>query len=304
MHSIQKGSASSGRLRMLGTERKAAHIPGRAPVKKVILSRRGVDKYHRRGEETLCGRLNAMEDDSRADLDHLQSLAEDDDFHAGDLPHFPDFVDPRRGEFASLEEEIEEDWADVHKENSRKREDWRTRRDRTELRNCVFLSQMPEMVSAYIRMCAEPEMPARPRSEQDGTSEEIYEIQVVDMFETSSVEVGLDPQGNGVVPALILAQLIPCAPDRPTVAVKSFVKSLCDLHGVPYRPYLCQQFSIAYDLYLELRRRTDEQVMKALGRDSKWRLRHACPACTYKLEGEDALIFDMLTTMDGNDVEE
>lgn len=41
--------------------------------------------------------------------------------------------------------------------------------------------------------------------------------------------------------------------------------------------------------------------MNALGRDSSWRLRHACPACTYKLEGEDALIFDMLTTMDGND---
>lgn len=41
--------------------------------------------------------------------------------------------------------------------------------------------------------------------------------------------------------------------------------------------------------------------MQALGRDSKWRLKHACPACTYKLKGEDALIFDMLTCMDGND---
>jgi hypothetical protein len=41
--------------------------------------------------------------------------------------------------------------------------------------------------------------------------------------------------------------------------------------------------------------------MQALGRDSKWRLKHACPACTYKLEGEDALIFDMLTCFDGND---
>ncbi|KAJ7862383.1 hypothetical protein B0H14DRAFT_3084658 [Mycena olivaceomarginata] len=101
--------------------------------------------------------------------------------------------------------------------------------------------------------------------------------------------------------------MIPCAPDRPTVAVKvrvlevyhiahvrcpqlaiqSFVKSLCDLHGVPYRPYLCQQFSIAYDLYLDLCRQTDE--------------RHACPACMYKLEGKDALIFDMLTCFDGND---
>lgn len=41
--------------------------------------------------------------------------------------------------------------------------------------------------------------------------------------------------------------------------------------------------------------------MKALGRDSTWRLKHACPACMYKLEGEDKLIFDLLTTMDGND---
>ncbi|KAJ6470477.1 hypothetical protein C8R45DRAFT_1055093 [Mycena sanguinolenta] len=114
---------------------------------------------------------------------------------------------------------------------------------------------------------------------------------------------------------------MPCAPWAPTVAVKirvleayrimhvrsphlaiqPFVKSLCDMHGVPYRPYLCQQFSIAYDLYLDIRRRTDERVMQALGRDSNGRLKHACPACTYKLEGEDELIFDMLTTMDGND---
>jgi hypothetical protein len=41
--------------------------------------------------------------------------------------------------------------------------------------------------------------------------------------------------------------------------------------------------------------------MLLLGRDSKWRMKHACPACMYKLEGEDKLIFDMLTTMDGND---
>ncbi|KAJ7300570.1 hypothetical protein DFH08DRAFT_725213 [Mycena albidolilacea] len=115
--------------------------------------------------------------------------------------------------------------------------------------------------------------------------------------------------------------LIPSAPTAPTIAinirvveayrvihvrcphlaVQAFVKSLCDIHGVPYRPYLCQQFSIAYDLYLDLRRRTEERMMKALGRDSSWRLKHACPACTYKLEGEDAMIFEMLITMDGND---
>jgi hypothetical protein len=131
--------------------------------------------------------------------------------------------------------------------------------------------------------------------------------------------------------------LLPCAPWKPSVAItvrvletyriqhvrcpqlaiQSFVKSLCDMHGVSgalfadwpplilmqtaYRPYLCQQFSIAYDLYLDIRRRTDECIMLLLGRDSKWRMKHTCPACMYKLEGEDKLIFDMLTTMDGND---
>ncbi|KAJ7160606.1 hypothetical protein C8R43DRAFT_881321, partial [Mycena crocata] len=124
-----------------------------------------------------------------------------------------------------------------------------------------------------------------------------------------------------VAPGLILEGVIPCAPWKPTVAIRirvleayrvmhvrcphlaiqAFVKSLCDIHGVAYRPYLCQQFSISYDLYLDLRRRVDERVMKALGRDSSWRMKHACPACTYKLEGEEKLIFDMLTTMDGND---
>jgi ferredoxin-like protein FixX len=40
--------------------------------------------------------------------------------------------------------------------------------------------------------------------------------------------------------------------------------------------------------------------MKALDHGSTWHMKHACPACLYKLEGEDTLIFDMLTTIDGN----
>ncbi|KAJ6461715.1 hypothetical protein C8R45DRAFT_841920 [Mycena sanguinolenta] len=148
-----------------------------------------------------------------------------------------------------------------------------------------------------------------------------YEKRLTCLTETNDLAVKLDAQGNDIAPALILEGLMPCAPWSPTVAIKirvleayrvthvrcphlaiqSFVKSLCDIHGVTYRPYLCQQFSIAYDLYLEIRRRTDEHVMRALGHDSSWRLKHACPACTYKLEGEDAMIFEMLTMMDGND---
>ncbi|KAJ7730105.1 hypothetical protein DFH07DRAFT_756414 [Mycena maculata] len=141
------------------------------------------------------------------------------------------------------------------------------------------------------------------------------------LTDTSEVEVKLDPRGGGIAPALIQEGLVPCAPWTPSVAItvqvleayrvahvrcpqlaiQPYVKSLCDLHGVAFHPYLSQQFSIAYDVYLAIRRRTDEQVMKALGRDSTWRLKHACPVCMYKLQGEDVLIFEMLTAMDGND---
>jgi hypothetical protein len=43
-------------------------------------------------------------------------------------------------------------------------------------------------------------------------------------------------------------------------------------------------------------------VLAALGRDTpQWRIKHTCPACTYKLKGEYALTYKMLVTMDGND---
>ncbi|KAJ7805124.1 hypothetical protein B0H14DRAFT_3091659 [Mycena olivaceomarginata] len=100
--------------------------------------------------------------------------------------------------------------------------------------------------------------------------------------------------------------LIPCAPFRPSVAItvkvlevyrvaharcpqlaiQSFVKTLCDLHGTPYLPYLRKQFAICYDLYLDLRRNSEKT--------------HACPACMYKLKGEAKLIYDILVAMDGN----
>lgn len=88
----------------------------------------------------------------------------------------------------------------------------------------------------------------------------------------------------------------------PHLAINSFVKALCDLRGVPFRSYLRKQFSICYDIYLAIRLRVDQQIQVALERDDPgWRLRHACPACTYKLTGEAELTFNILVTMDGND---
>ncbi|KAJ7093863.1 hypothetical protein B0H15DRAFT_776350 [Mycena belliarum] len=124
-----------------------------------------------------------------------------------------------------------------------------------------------------------------------------------------------------VTSGLINLGLVPCSPFSPSVAItiraleifrvtrlrcprlgiQPYVRSLCDIHGVPFRTYLSTQFSIAFDLYLAALSIVDRRVMKALGRDiPNWRLKNACPPCMYKLEGELKLDLPLLTTMDGN----
>ncbi|KII92056.1 hypothetical protein PLICRDRAFT_677552, partial [Plicaturopsis crispa FD-325 SS-3] len=88
----------------------------------------------------------------------------------------------------------------------------------------------------------------------------------------------------------------------PQFSVQAFVKTLSDLHEVQFRTYLSRQFSIAFDLYIAIRAEVDRRVQRALQRDTPdWRLRHACPACTYKLKDEEPLVYSLLYTMDGND---
>ncbi|KAJ7113683.1 hypothetical protein C8R43DRAFT_1091391 [Mycena crocata] len=87
----------------------------------------------------------------------------------------------------------------------------------------------------------------------------------------------------------------------PRLGIQAFVRALCDIHHVPPRPYLSIQFTVAFDLYLALRTAADKRVQVALGRDApNWRLKNACPSCTYKLEGEPELLIPILGTIDGN----
>lgn len=71
---------------------------------------------------------------------------------------------------------------------------------------------------------------------------------------------------------------------------------------VPYRSYLMKQLTICVDIYLEILDVVDRRIQLALKRDMPlWRLKHACPTCTYELHDELPLHFKMLFTMDGND---
>ncbi|KAJ3734941.1 hypothetical protein DFJ43DRAFT_1130337 [Lentinula guzmanii] len=86
----------------------------------------------------------------------------------------------------------------------------------------------------------------------------------------------------------------------PQLSIKAFVKSLCDIQGVPFKPYLQVQFSIAFDVYLNILGHIHGRVQAALGRDSSdWRLANACPCCLYHVEGEPELQFRLLGTWDG-----
>ena len=104
----------------------------------------------------------------------------------------------------------------------------------------------------------------------------------------------------------------------PGLGIQALVKTLCNTNNasvffsdmgqsiycvkqVPYRPGLEDQFSIAFDIFLDLLRTIDGRVKIALGRDSpNWRMLNTCPACFYELKGEPELEFAFLCDMDGN----
>ncbi|KAF8478345.1 hypothetical protein JB92DRAFT_2768666, partial [Gautieria morchelliformis] len=90
----------------------------------------------------------------------------------------------------------------------------------------------------------------------------------------------------------------------PSLSVQAFVKSVCELHCILYRPSIRNQWSDAYDVYVRICTEVQCRVATALGRDGPdWRLRNACPACTYKLQDEPPLKISMQITMDGNNTQ-
>ncbi len=87
----------------------------------------------------------------------------------------------------------------------------------------------------------------------------------------------------------------------PRLSRQAFVRSLCHLHEVSYHPYLVDQFTIAYDVFLDIMYRVKARCDEVLGRDTQdWRMKNSCPPCTYKLEGEPSLRFNLICSLDRN----
>ncbi|TBU29313.1 hypothetical protein BD311DRAFT_661455, partial [Dichomitus squalens] len=70
---------------------------------------------------------------------------------------------------------------------------------------------------------------------------------------------------------------------------------------LPYQSTLVDQFSIAYDEYLEILAGVDSRVRTVLKQDSNnYQMLNACAPCLYKLEDEPELKYSLLVSMDGN----
>lgn len=70
---------------------------------------------------------------------------------------------------------------------------------------------------------------------------------------------------------------------------------------MPFRNYLTEQLSIAYDAYLDILHRVDLRTRRALNRDAaNYDRLNVCPPCMYKINDEPSLTFSMLVAADGN----
>ncbi|KAG0698760.1 hypothetical protein DFH29DRAFT_809887, partial [Suillus ampliporus] len=139
---------------------------------------------------------------------------------------------------------------------------------------------------------------------------------------TEKVTLKILSTDRTIASALVRQGVLPCSPISPAVgmttevlelyhvmhlrsphlSIQAFIKSLCDLHGAEFHRHLSRQFSIAFDLYLQIRRSVATLLAETLQRDAPdWCLKHACPTCTYNLQDEEDLTFNLLYAMDGND---
>ncbi|KAJ7874560.1 hypothetical protein B0H14DRAFT_2569237 [Mycena olivaceomarginata] len=147
----------------------------------------------------------------------------------------------------------------------RRRTDTRNWKDKVLRRVLGFRGQMKAITSAYVKWGATQDeygadplgTPPPAGNTQDGW----YCVKVVDLFRPLPL---LSLCTKVAVATRVLEMFRVNRLRCPTLSVQSWVKSLCDLHGRPYVPYLAQQFSICFDLYLETLANVDRRVVAEL----------------------------------------
>ncbi|KAK7040640.1 hypothetical protein R3P38DRAFT_2513560 [Favolaschia claudopus] len=275
-------------------------------------------------------RLQSMSRRQRRELQQLQDIPDlnfgDDDFEddvlhgraAAQISHEGDAFASEAQADAQLYEEIRQD-------HRKRYPDTRKRRNRTQFQVDGFAPQLERMADTYLEWSLEISMQdglASTYSLPEGTRVQgTRKVVVVDIFAASREDLHFTVGDAFESCSCVRQGWIPSSPTTPTavitiraleifrvarlrcprLGVQAFVRALCDIHGVAPRAWLSTQFSVAFDIYLAVRAIVDRRVQVALGRQTpNWRLKNACPACLYRLDGEPTLKIPIMVTCDGN----
>ncbi|KAG1720454.1 uncharacterized protein EDB91DRAFT_1240413 [Suillus paluster] len=212
------------------------------------------------------------------------------------------------GELHELTKQLIGDFWNVNKVKSHvHRIDYRTRRDRTQWCTEAFDKQMPALMCAYLDWHLANETSSGFRMPEDVNVGSIY---------TKELPLTILSTDSFIASALVRQGVVPCSPISPSTGVimqalnfyriaqqhnphfsiQAYMKTLCDLQGVQFYPYLSRQFSIALDVFLQILAKVDMLMHEAIGRsDPNWWLMHVCLACTYMLKGKAPLSDRYLT---------
>ncbi|EPT04922.1 hypothetical protein FOMPIDRAFT_1045594, partial [Fomitopsis schrenkii] len=252
---------------------------------------------------TLCSAVRRREETERkhraelaaltfAERDTLNRMAVDDDAWEDEAPPVLPFGE--EGMFLSAAGGEHTIWEEFFKDEKCPRKDARTRRERTHIRTQEWQQQIGRLVDGYLAWKAG----IIPRIAADAPPP--WDVTLVDFWELQTDVV--NPASWDEYPNESLARCgyLGTAPLRPSVAIafrtleayrqlhyacprlsiQAQVRALCRLHAVTYNRTLEVQFSIAYDVYLEILRHVDSRV------DA--------------LQDKPPLKYSMLVTMDGN----
>ncbi|EJD47608.1 hypothetical protein AURDEDRAFT_163480 [Auricularia subglabra TFB-10046 SS5] len=210
----------------------------------------------------------------------------------------------------------------------RKRVDARTRAEQLEAQEHAWDRVMPDLVDAYLAwkhraaLARDTSASTAASAAAEPTSATGDWFTVAAICDTSFERHLRVEQANNETASISLMRsgMMACTPIMPVVAIsvgllelyyrvrrraprlgiQPFVRALCDIHMCPYRPFLREQFSAAFDRYLAVLREVQRRMDGALGRDTPhWRALNACPPCSYKLEGEVELAIPGFIAMDG-----
>ncbi|QRV97834.1 hypothetical protein RhiJN_25853 [Ceratobasidium sp. AG-Ba] len=179
--------------------------------------------------------------------------------------------------------------------------------------------QKARLVTAFLHWRHNGSTPARNETLQ--SEEPTYTVLVTDIFERSLRS--LTSRSDEIYPneTLIHHGCLGSSPIAPTTAfslyclrfyrvmrsrcstysIEAFVKTLADLHRVPFRSYHVTQFTRAITTYDDIEFQLSANLRVLLGRaNPDYRMKHNCPACSYELVGEAPLSPRKMFSMDGN----